>query len=82
MGTNLASNLRIFLWAALALLLFYDYQAWMHDYGPPSGSTANAPAAAPSGAAPPASDLGERIPQTSAPAQAAPSPAASSAAPA
>ena len=82
MGINLASNLRVFLWAALALLLFYDYQAWMHDYGPAPGSTAGAPAAAPSSAPPPASDLGERIPQTSAAAPAVTSPGASAAAPA
>ncbi|HXW74867.1 MAG TPA: membrane protein insertase YidC [Steroidobacteraceae bacterium] len=63
MGTNLTSNLRVFLWAALALLLFYDYQAWMRDYGAAPGGTVSPPAA-PSGAAP-ANDLGARIPQAS-----------------
>jgi YidC/Oxa1 family membrane protein insertase len=77
MGNSLASNLRVFLWAALALLLFYDYQAWMRDY-PPPGATAATPAAAPSTAPAPGSELGERIPQTPAAPAAAP-PAASSA---
>jgi YidC/Oxa1 family membrane protein insertase len=82
MGTNLASNLRVFLWAALALLLFYDYQAWQRDYAPPPGSTASAPTAAPSNAPAPGSDLGERIPQTPAAAPPVAAPGASPAAPA
>ena len=35
MSGNLG-NVRLYLWAALALVLFYDYQAWMHDYAPPA----------------------------------------------
>jgi YidC/Oxa1 family membrane protein insertase len=61
-------NLRVFLWAALALLLFYDYQVWMHDYAPPPSSAA---ALAPGATAPAPSDLGNRIPQAP-PAAAAP----------
>jgi len=57
-------NLRIYLWAALALLLFYDYQTWMHDYGPPPGSSAASASGTPASATAPApSDLGNRIPE-------------------
>ncbi len=48
------SNIRPYLWAALAALLFLNYQAWMHDYATvdqadstPSASTGAAPGAAP-----------------------------------
>jgi YidC/Oxa1 family membrane protein insertase len=61
--TNLAGNLRLYLWAALAMVCFYDYQAWMHDYAPET--TAAAPAAnAATHAAPSGADLGNRIPET------------------
>jgi len=89
MNTNRIPNLRVYLWAALALLLFYNYQQWMHDYGPAPASL-TAPAAG--GAAGPAApgDLGNRIPQepaaapaasggTAAPGAAAPAAAASGA---
>jgi len=35
MNGNRLGNLRLYLWAALAMLLLYDYQAWMRDYAPP-----------------------------------------------
>jgi YidC/Oxa1 family membrane protein insertase len=83
MGTSLTSNLRVFLWAALALLLFYDYQAWMRDYGPAPGTAAQSPAGAPSSSAPaPSNDLGARIPQAPSAAVRAAATAASPAAPA
>jgi len=82
MGTNLTSNLRVFLWAALALLLFYDYQAWMRDYGPAPGAAATSPAAAPSSTPVPASGLGARIPQASPAPAPAPAAAAAGASPA
>ncbi len=65
MGTSLTQNLRVFLWAALALLLYYDYQVWTRDYAPPPGSVAaaTAPASGAGAAAAPQSDLGNRIPQ-------------------
>ena len=82
MGSNLTQNLRIFLWAALALLLYYDYQVWVHDYGPSS------PAAALSTPVPPATsggpapgDLGSRIPQEPKAGPAAPAPGAPAAVP-
>ncbi|MBV9890216.1 MAG: membrane protein insertase YidC, partial [Rhizobacter sp.] len=61
-------NTRIMLWVALALMGFYNYQAWMHDYPavPSNGATAAAPA----------SSLGDTVPEAS---QAASSPASSGA---
>jgi YidC/Oxa1 family membrane protein insertase len=55
------NNLRLYLWGALALLLFYDYQAWMRDYAPRPALNSSAQQHGASGA--PASDLGNRIPQ-------------------
>jgi YidC/Oxa1 family membrane protein insertase len=60
MNTNRIANLRVYLWAALAMLLLYDYQVWMRDYAPPPGATAT-PAAGPA-QAPAPSDLGDRVP--------------------
>jgi YidC/Oxa1 family membrane protein insertase len=77
---NSAVNMRVVLWAALALLALANYTTWMHDYGPPPPAPPSAPAAArsPQGA-PPASDLGSRIP--AAPPAAAPAAAPSAASP-
>jgi YidC/Oxa1 family membrane protein insertase len=78
MGANLTQNLRIFLWAALALVLYYDYQAWTHDYAPPPAAvSATAPAG--SATAAPGTELGSRIPQQ--PKGAPPAPATAAAAP-
>ena len=41
MNANRIGNLRLYLWAALAMLLLYDYQAWMRDYAPPQGAAAS-----------------------------------------
>ena len=61
------NNPRIFLWGALALLLFADYDAWMRDYAAPSPAAVSAPqSAAPaapgfvSGRRRPAQSLGTR----------------------
>jgi YidC/Oxa1 family membrane protein insertase len=40
-------NLRIFAWAALAFLLFLNYQAWQKDYAPPPARSVTAPASSP-----------------------------------
>jgi YidC/Oxa1 family membrane protein insertase len=61
MNANRIGNLRLYLWAALAMLLLYDYQVWMRDYAPPPG-TAATPTAAPA-AAPAGGDLGNRVPE-------------------
>jgi YidC/Oxa1 family membrane protein insertase len=63
------NNPRIFLWGALALLLFADWDAWMHDYAVPSPPAASAPQSAAPAA--PANDLGSHIPEGASPAAAA-----------
>ena len=73
------ANQRIFLWAALALVLWFNYDAWQRDYAPapPLAPSATAPSetpgAAPS-AIPPASTLDE-VPKPAS-TDAAPAPAA------
>jgi YidC/Oxa1 family membrane protein insertase len=62
MNSNRLGNLRVYLWAALAMLLFYDYQVWMHDYAPPP-ALPTAPSAAPPGATESGSELGNRVPE-------------------
>src|SRR6202453_902835 len=69
-------NTRVLLWCALAAILFYGYQAWMHDY-PPSGARDSVQTAG--GAAGTAATLGDSVPQA---ASAAATPAAPAAAPA
>jgi len=65
-------NTRILLWFALAAILFYNYEAWMHDY-PASGAATSAQSA--SGAAGTASSLRDSIPQAASSAQPAVTPA-------
>ena len=84
------NNPRFFLWAALALLVYADYTAWMHDYGPaPTAQSAAAGAQHPGANAAPADDLANRVPEAApssaspgaaAPATAANAPAAAAAA--
>jgi YidC/Oxa1 family membrane protein insertase len=66
-------NIRIMLWAALAAILFLNYEAWMQDY--PASPAAGAPAAGTSsstaGGNAPASRLGDSVPQAAAPPSAA-----------
>jgi len=72
MNTNRLGNLRVYLWAALAMLLLYDYQIWVRDYAPPPGATAppaTGPAHAPAGG-----DLGNRVPEAPPPVPAAATP--------
>jgi YidC/Oxa1 family membrane protein insertase len=76
MSGNLG-NVRLYLWAALALVLFYDYQAWMHDYAPPPSAQASDTAVKSSSA--PANELANRVPDT-AQSGAASAPAATAAA--
>ena len=65
------NNPRIFLWGALALLLFADYDAWMRDYAvaPPAPTAAASTDRGGRATAPPAADLGSRVPQAAAPGQ-------------
>jgi YidC/Oxa1 family membrane protein insertase len=72
-------NIRVMLWAALAAILFLNYEAWMQDY--PAAPAAGSPTAGPSstavGSNAPASSLGESVPQAaSAPVTAKAEPAA------
>ena len=65
------ANTRLILWFAFAAILYLNYEAWMHDYGPTPPSAATAPAAVP--AAGSSSSLGESVPSAK-PAPAAPAP--------
>ncbi len=61
------NNPRIYLWIALALVGWLNYQAWMTDYGPRPGAntvtgTQNSGSAHNTGAA---NDLSSKIPQAS-----------------
>jgi YidC/Oxa1 family membrane protein insertase len=71
------NNPRVYLWAALAALLFLDYQSWLHDH-PGLGTQGPAASATVHPAAPPV-DLSKQVPQASVTAApgAAPSSAAS-----
>ncbi|MGA7823403.1 MAG: hypothetical protein WCA14_04365, partial [Steroidobacteraceae bacterium] len=54
------NNPRVYLWVALAILLFYDYQSWQRDY--PALGASSAPVATAGHAAAPAADLSNRLP--------------------
>jgi YidC/Oxa1 family membrane protein insertase len=59
-------NTRILLWFALAAILFYNYEAWMHDYPASGPATAAASAAGTAGSA---TSLRDSIPQAASSAQ-------------
>jgi YidC/Oxa1 family membrane protein insertase len=63
----MTNNPRIYLWIALALLVWLNYDAWMHDYGPKPGAMSPSSSQTSGGARPPgaAGDLGSKIPQAS-----------------
>jgi len=62
------------LWAALAAILFLNYEAWMQDYpaSPATGVPAAGTASSAAGSNTPASRLGDSVPQAAAPSAAAP----------
>jgi YidC/Oxa1 family membrane protein insertase len=66
MNSNRLGNLRLYLWAALAMLLLYDYQVWVRDHPPPAASATVPTHAAPS-SAPGTTELGDRVPDAAAP---------------
>jgi YidC/Oxa1 family membrane protein insertase len=75
-------NTRVLLWFALAAILFYNYEAWIHDY-PASGASSSISQPASGAAA--QSTLGDSVPQAASTAPppagaAAPAPAAAPAA--
>jgi YidC/Oxa1 family membrane protein insertase len=57
------NNPRVYLWAALAALLFLDYQSWVRDYSGPGAAGAVTAAAGGHAAAPPGADLSTQVPQ-------------------
>ncbi len=63
----MTNNIRLYLWIALAAAVFFNYQAWMTDYGPRpdtiSATSANAPGAHGTKAA---NDLADQVPQAAA----------------
>ena len=71
-------NIRVMLWAALAAILFLNYEAWMQDYpaSPGAGSPAAGTSTTAAGGNSPASRLGDSVPQAAAPPTAAQQPVA------
>src|SRR5467141_3752328 len=71
-------NIRIMLWAALAAILFLNYEAWMQDYpaSPATGVPAAGTSSSAAGSNTPASRLGDSVPQAAAPSAARPETAA------
>jgi len=82
----MTNNPRIYLWIALALMVWLNYDAWQRDYGPRSDAITNVtrPANGNPATKPATNDLANQIPQApkeATPATAANSSATSSAAP-
>jgi len=76
-------NQRIFLWGALALLLWMNYQAWMVDHAvkaPPASSMSQANAPTASGGPVPQARLGDAVPALDKAAQPVPAPEVAAAA--
>ncbi len=67
-------NTRILLWFALAAILFYNYQAWMHDYPAPGSPGAVSQSVGAPGAG---ATLGDSVPQAASAAATAAAPPAS-----
>jgi YidC/Oxa1 family membrane protein insertase len=64
-------NIRVMLWAALAAILFLNYEAWMQDY--PASQASGAPASSTAaGSNAPANKLGDSVPLAAAPSAATP----------
>jgi YidC/Oxa1 family membrane protein insertase len=74
----MSNNPRIYIWGALLIVLWLNYQAWMKDYGPHPGQTV---AGAPASQAPPPPDLANRVPHAGASSPTAGSASAASASP-
>ena len=65
------NNPRIFLWGALALVLFADYNTWTSDYASKAPATTQASSAERAHPTAPANELGNRVPEAPAPAASA-----------
>jgi len=77
---SMTNNPRVFLWLALALALWLNYEAWNRDYHSPT-STVQSASTGKSANAPTAPGLGDAIPQATAPPAATGAPAATTNAP-
>jgi YidC/Oxa1 family membrane protein insertase len=75
-------NIRLMIWGVLAAILFLNYTTWMHDYETPVPAVpgSHSSTGTPQPATPPASSLGDSVPQATATAP-VPVPPASGAAP-
>jgi YidC/Oxa1 family membrane protein insertase len=73
-------NTRMLLWFALAAILYFNYEAWMHDY--PAPGTPGAAAQAAAGAPGTAGTLGDSVPQAASTARTIAPPATPASAPA
>jgi YidC/Oxa1 family membrane protein insertase len=58
------NNPRVLVWGALVALLFLNYQAWVHDYGPVDSATASAAATQAAAKPDAAHSLDAAVPQT------------------
>ena len=65
------NNPRIFLWGALALVLFADYNTWTSDYAAKAPATTQASSGERAHPTAPANELGNRVPEAPAPAASA-----------
>ncbi|HEY4209883.1 MAG TPA: membrane protein insertase YidC [Steroidobacteraceae bacterium] len=74
----MTNNIRIYLWVALGVILYFNYEAWTRDYGPRPDLTPPAVVTGKSGSSA-ADSLGNQIPQASAPSGAAKAPNANTA---
>ena len=73
-------NTRMLLWFALAAILYFNYEAWMHDYPAPGTPGAAAQSAAPAPGT--AGTLGDSVPQAASTARTIAPPATPASAPA
>jgi YidC/Oxa1 family membrane protein insertase len=75
----MTANLRVFLWVLFGMVVFLNYQTWMHDYPAVSNLTA-VPSSGPPATALDSTTPTASSPDVSAPANATPAPAAANAA--
>ena len=61
----MTGNPRVFIWIALALVLWLNWEAWMRDYAPATPPTPAASTQSGSSAVPPPASLGSSVPQAS-----------------
>jgi YidC/Oxa1 family membrane protein insertase len=63
-GHIMLNNPRVLVWGALLALLFLNYQAWLHDYGPADSAAASAAATQAAAKPDAAHSLDAAVPQT------------------